>query len=156
MVRKKDQPVNMRQAWTCLSDHAQWNAIQQGCQDAADLAARVRELLPAPVSRLVTGAHLRETTLVVGIETPAAAARLRLEASRLRQGLGQRGWKIVEIRVRVQPGASTFNVSPPPRAYPEHATIAEIHDVGCRVENEKIQRAMLRLANNLSRKRHAM
>ncbi|TAK90501.1 MAG: DUF721 domain-containing protein [Burkholderiaceae bacterium] len=63
---------------------------------------QMQQTAPAQVSDLCCVMRLEQDILVLGVRNAALAARLRQILPRLEAGLGQRGWKVSAIRLRVQ------------------------------------------------------
>ncbi len=59
--------------------------------------------LHTPVLDVCCVLRLEQGVLTLGVRNAALAARLRQVLPRLEAGLGQRGWKVSAIRLRVQP-----------------------------------------------------
>jgi hypothetical protein len=73
-------------------------------QQASELDARVRTLLPDDLGRHVTGAVLHDDTVVILVDSAAWASRIRFHAPELVQSLSPRYDGVVaRIRVKVRP-----------------------------------------------------
>jgi hypothetical protein len=74
-------------------------------REAGELDAQVRALLPESLAAHVTGAVLREETVVILVDSAAWASRLRFHATELVQSLGPRyDGAVTAVRVKVRPG----------------------------------------------------
>jgi hypothetical protein len=73
-------------------------------QQAGELDARVRSLLPEDLGTHVTGAVLHDDTVVILVDSAAWASRIRFHAPELVQSLAPRYDGVVaRVRVKVRP-----------------------------------------------------
>lgn len=67
------------------------------------LLAKIRQRLPAPLGEHLIGAHLQRRRLVLHVDTPAWASRLRYQAPTLARSLRPDVPGLEDIQVRIQP-----------------------------------------------------
>lgn len=93
---------------TLLKDLLAGNDLSQlvvRAREAGELASQVRGLLPEELAAHVTGAVLREETVVILADSAAWASRIRFHAPGLLERLAPRfDGGLARVRVKVRPG----------------------------------------------------
>ncbi len=117
-----------------------------------DIESHLKELLPATFRSAVEVCQLHDGELLLTVQSPALASKLKQALPRLREGITSRGWKVSSIVLTVQPASSTYKSGIYPqstgsRKIPEQALVAWSEVLGKMPEGD-LSRAVAKLLAN--------
>lgn len=123
--------------------------LLQHTQQLSALNKHLSHLLPLPLSLHCTAAGVEQQTLILMVDSPAWATRLRLQSPNLIKAL--QDFQIKSVAVKIQPLQRTPEAAPRVRPKMSHDTANLLNYLAEATSDLKLKQALQRLARHTSK-----